>query len=156
MTSEFRAFGPGEPWANGEEVLRQLIYVSTTTRRYSADEMSALLDQCRRNNKRDGITGMLLYKDGHFMQALEGEPGVLARAFDRILADERHRDAIAVLDRMGTGRDFADWSMGYRRVDVGEVPGEGFNDVLLRSADVEEGAPLAVRLLKRFAENIRE
>ena len=156
MPREFQPDDPTSPAAPSEAATRQLIYVSTTTQRHSDSDMDALLAQCRRNNATHGITGMLLYKDGHFMQVLEGHPDRVDAIYARILGDPRHRESIVVLDRGGTGRDFPDWTMGYRRVDAGEVPGEGFNDVLLQSAEPGETAPLAVRFLKRLAENIRE
>ncbi len=37
--------------------------------------LGSLLETCRRNNTAAGVTGMLLYKDGNFMQVLEGEEG---------------------------------------------------------------------------------
>ncbi len=153
--SEFHADEPGSRPATNGDAVRQLIYVSTTARRQSDTDMDDLLAQCRRDNERQAITGMLLFKDGHFMQALEGKPDAVESVFERIRRDRRHRDLIAVLDRTGQGRDFADWSMGYRRLDPGDVPGEGFNDILLKNGEPGEGMPLAIRFLKRFAENIR-
>ena len=50
-----------------------LVYVSAARKLFDEAELSALLTQCRANNARLGVTGVLLYADGNFMQALEGE-----------------------------------------------------------------------------------
>ena len=50
----------------------QLAYVSNASRLMSSASLSMLLRQARASNKRHDITGMLLYKDGSFLQVLEG------------------------------------------------------------------------------------
>ena len=49
-----------------------LIYVSSAIKLMHDDELLLLLEKARENNSRLGITGMLLYKEGNFMQMLEG------------------------------------------------------------------------------------
>jgi hypothetical protein len=49
-----------------------LVYVSSATKPFSPDELSELLAQARVDNAALGITGMLLYSNGNFMQVLEG------------------------------------------------------------------------------------
>ncbi|MEE2915447.1 MAG: BLUF domain-containing protein, partial [Pseudomonadota bacterium] len=66
----------------------QLVYISSAIGRVDGD---AVLAVSRRNNARDGITG-LLYADGRrFLQVLEGERAAVERAYQRIAADPRHR-----------------------------------------------------------------
>ncbi len=50
-----------------------LVYVSSATRPFSGEDLRALLETCRKDNAELGVTGMLLYKDGNFMQVLEGD-----------------------------------------------------------------------------------
>ncbi|HYM03971.1 MAG TPA: BLUF domain-containing protein, partial [Stellaceae bacterium] len=134
--------------------IRQLVYISIAPRRYTDSEMTALLAQCRRSNAALGVTGVLLYKDGHFMQALEGPQDVVENLYARICRDPRHRDAIRMLDQTVDTRDFAEWSMGYRRLDRSDLPGDGFEDVLLKRGEPAEGESVSLHLLKRFAVNI--
>ena len=54
----------------------QMIYTSAATKPISPKELQELLVISRRNNIRDGITGMLLFEDGTFLQVLEGEEEV--------------------------------------------------------------------------------
>ncbi len=68
----------------------------------------------RARNKAIGVTGMLLFHDGTFLQALEGEQRAVNEVFASVQSDARHRD-IAVLHR-GPGfeqRVFGDWPLGF-------------------------------------------
>lgn len=51
----------------------------------------------RTNNERAGITGMLLYKDGNFMQLLEGEKEAVLRLHKNIIVDPRHKGFLTLL-----------------------------------------------------------
>lgn len=79
----------------------------------STSELDSLLTQSRHNNLRDGLTGLLLYGDGSFMQILEGPEEAVDRTYRRILDDPRHRRLMKVDDARCDGRLFGRWSMGY-------------------------------------------
>ncbi|HSM42684.1 MAG TPA: BLUF domain-containing protein, partial [Afifellaceae bacterium] len=49
-----------------------LVYVSAAHHLMGDDELTEILETSRARNAAAGITGMLLYKDGSFMQLLEG------------------------------------------------------------------------------------
>jgi len=49
-----------------------IVYVSSATRPLEENELLDMLKTCQRNNARTNVTGLLLYKGGNFMQALEG------------------------------------------------------------------------------------
>lgn len=78
-----------------------------------AAEIGTILERSRANNRRDGITGGLLFSEGCFAQVLEGPVDAVERTFERIQCDARH-GAVTVL-RAGpiAARDFPDWSMGF-------------------------------------------
>ncbi len=90
----------------------QLLYVSNTSRQTSPKMLDEILSRARRNNTSLGVTGMLLYADGGFLQVLEGEPDVLESLYAKIAADKRHWNAQVLLKRQAA-RAFADWSMGF-------------------------------------------
>ena len=69
--------------------LRRVLYVAAARNPFSREELAALLAKSRANNERDGVTGMLLYRDGLFIQALEGPPGAMRALLARIRADSR-------------------------------------------------------------------
>jgi Sensors of blue-light using FAD len=92
----------------------QIIYASAASRNFSAIDLKKLLVRARLRNKEAGVTGMLVFHDGTFLQALEGEKYAVLDIFVRIKDDPRHHN-LAVLHRgEGAGqRAFGDWSMGY-------------------------------------------
>jgi hypothetical protein len=111
--------------------LIQLVYVSSASKPFSAQELVVLLECSRRNNAQVGITGLLLYREGNFMQALEGEAAEVSRLHDRIAIDPRHRGLITLVKRPLVERAFAEWAMGFRNLDAPEVRGQpGYSEFL--------------------------
>lgn len=103
---------------SNDEALLSIIYVSSATRLLADDELGQLLRAAREHNARRGITGLLLYGDGNFMQLLEGPESEVAALYARIQRDPRHHTVITVQKELGLPREFVDWSMAYRRVDA--------------------------------------
>lgn len=91
-----------------------VVYVSTATVPFSDEELVALLEKSRRNNTRLELTGLLLFKDGQFMQALEGPDEAVQALYAIIERDPRHRGIRALMREQVTERQFPDWSMGFR------------------------------------------
>jgi len=103
-----------------------LVYVSSATVPFTPDELVALLKKSHEKNARLGITGMLLYKEGNFMQVLEGEEAAVRELYETIRHDPRHHDVITLLEEEVPAREFSEWSMGFvdlKTVDVRDVPG---------------------------------
>ncbi len=99
-------------------MLKSIVYVSSAVRLMSSAELLALLRQARDNNARDEITGMLLYRDGNFMQAFEGEEDKAASLHARITVDARHKNIITLLKEPLEKRRFGEWSMAFQNVDL--------------------------------------
>jgi hypothetical protein len=47
-----------------------IVYASSALQLFTKPELQTLLEKARQNNAKLNVTGMLLYKDGNFMQAL--------------------------------------------------------------------------------------
>ena len=100
-----------------------LIYLSSSVKPMNHDQLSTLLQQCRDNNQKNGITGMLLYQNGTFMQMLEGDKQVVLDLYDDITKDDRHTGFHKVLAGDIKERNFEDWSMGFFNMDkAGDLP----------------------------------
>lgn len=144
---------PSSPSTDAGPLL-SLAYISVPLRRFPPDELRDLLAISRRNNVRLGITGMLLYKGGNFMQALEGPEASVRALQEKIGRDPRHRSMITVLDTWTDYRQFADWSMGFRDLNGVEAQNlPGYNEFLNVPLTGEEfaGQPSrAQRLLTAF------
>jgi hypothetical protein len=90
-----------------------LVYVSSATRLLSHAELLKLLHTSRSNNQRDQITGVLLYDDGNFLQAVEGPDAAIRALYARLEQDERHHNLRVVIEEPIEERQFAQWSMGF-------------------------------------------
>ncbi|SEM41377.1 Sensors of blue-light using FAD [Sphingomonas gellani] len=89
----------------------QLVYISSAVGRI---DVSAILAVSRRNNRRDGITGLLYADDKRFLQALEGPEAMVTAAFARISRDPGHRALVTLSRREVEGREFGEWAMAAR------------------------------------------
>ncbi|MFZ5724358.1 MAG: BLUF domain-containing protein [Pseudomonadota bacterium] len=111
-----------------------LCYLSSAAVPFSPEALDALLARSRANNTRDGITGMLLYRDGDFLQVLEGPADAVRTTYRRISADPRHSRVLLIDESEIEQRAFGDWSMGFRRLAKNERPA-GFVDFFDRRFD---------------------
>ena len=109
----------------------QLLYVSSATENFDEDDLLDIMNQARKNNKKNGITGLLLFADGSIVQLLEGNKELVERTYETIARDPRHSGLIRLVGEYSESRDFADWSMGFQRIESKSLTDvEGFNNLL--------------------------
>jgi hypothetical protein len=140
------------------EPLRQLVYVSRSRPSWSEAELDRLLTRARIRNGARGITSILLYVGGSFVQSLEGPAAIVTPLIDRIRADQRHWHLRCLVDREVAMRDFADWSLGFRRCRPGELAAAGVahlasDDEIVKALAGRDGA--AIDLLRGFCARLR-
>ncbi|TGN49788.1 BLUF domain-containing protein [Paracoccus liaowanqingii] len=90
--------------------LTKLIYASNHGGQ-SAGALHDILETSRANNKRDGITGVLVAGEEDFMQLLEGEKDAISICFMRIMKDKRHQNIWVIQAGDAVSRLFPKWSM---------------------------------------------
>ena len=138
--------------------LFSLVYASSAVELFTTADLVSLLECCRRNNTAAGVTGMLLYKAGNFMQVLEGEEEVVRRLHAKIVHDPRHRGVLTLTEHAIAQRQFGEWSMGFRNLtDAGLREVSGYNEFLnvsLDDAGFAERPSRARRLLATFREKM--
>lgn len=103
-----------------------IAYLSSASFAFSDDDLATLLMNSRANNRAMQLTGMLLFRDGRFMQVLEGPEHTVRARYSVIAGDPRHRDVRKLYDETYEERQFPDWSMGYPPVTdtmAGVIPG---------------------------------
>ncbi len=112
--------------------LTALVYVSFAKNKNMAeDELKGILTKARGKNKQKDITGMLLYRNGFFVQALEGDRETVIETFDIIKNDPRHRNILVLYKNKISERSFEDWSMGFNVIDDETLKSiDGFSDFL--------------------------
>lgn len=72
-----------------------------------------ILATARERNAAVGVTGALLFTEGHFVQALEGERDQVRATFERIRGDPRHSDVGILSSQISERRRFKEWSMAF-------------------------------------------
>ncbi len=134
------------------EPLMQVVYVSCATKPFTEGELESLLTSVRFNNQRLGVTGMLLYRQGDFIQVLEGPETTVTELFQKILSDARHSGVFELLSKPINQREFGEWSMGFRRIDQQHIP--GYTKMMNNPSDQQlkvETASQALALMRNFA-----
>lgn len=89
----------------------QLLYLSRATQKLSMRDTMAIVDRASVHNAEAGVTGLLCYGGGYFLQVLEGDGDVVSRTFCRIARDPRHAEVRIVDFSVIQARRFDDWSM---------------------------------------------
>lgn len=97
----------------GEIMLYRLVYASSAIQKFSEQELVELLEVSRKNNGPLDVTGILLYRDGNFIQVLEGLRENVETIYENISNDERHRGVMLVVKEDVEDRLFPNWSMGF-------------------------------------------
>ena len=129
----------------------QLIYISVATGPMSQQDLLELLESCRSGNAARGITGMLLYRDGAFLQVLEGEAADVDEVYRHILADPRNTGHHLIVREEINERRFPDWTMGFQNLEDSPSPDlEGYTDLLSRDLTPAEVIRHKDRLLRLF------
>jgi hypothetical protein len=128
--------------------LVHLAYVSTSRRELSIKCISDLLEVGRKSNKEHGITGMLLYKNGTFMQVIEGLESDIHLLFLNIQQDSRHIDINLLSIEPIPHRSFSEWSMEFTTEPSEKLV--GFTDFLSLKSELNIPSLAAQTLLLGF------
>ncbi|MEO6204526.1 MAG: BLUF domain-containing protein [Mycobacteriales bacterium] len=97
--------------------MRSVVYASRALAPFDDDELLHLLETARARNDEHGVTGMLVYAAGSFLQLFEGEDDAVEVIWDRIRLDPRHTGLRVLQDGPVRGRLFGEWSMGFEHPD---------------------------------------
>jgi|SRR5450432_3261527 Sensors of blue-light using FAD len=139
-------------------MISQIVYASSASKAFTKSDLQALLQEIRPKNAELGVTGMLLYKDGNFMQALEGDQEVLTRLVGIIERDSRHKGFIALLRGTSEERLFPEWSMGFRDLaDQSPTKTPGYSDFMntpLTDAKFSHDPNRCMKLMRLFKKNM--
>lgn len=92
-------------------MLVRLLYASRAVDT-SAGAIEAILTQARQYNPTCGITGILCYGGGIFLQAIEGGRMAINQLYGHIQRDARHKDVVLLQYEEISERRFSGWTMG--------------------------------------------
>lgn len=93
-------------------MLVRLMYASRAAASMDTETLAAIMKKSRAHNPQVGVTGVLCYSSGIFLQVLEGGRLPVSQLYNRIANDPRHHDvALLRYEEIGERR-FAGWAMG--------------------------------------------
>ncbi len=110
--------------------LHRLIYLSAAVGVLRADELDRILLRSKASNSGAGITGLLLFHEGSFLQMIEGPAAGVASLMHKIRRDRRHSGIIMLQSGPCAERTFPDSSLHYvapRNLSQGEK--QAFTDL---------------------------
>ncbi|MDE2148163.1 MAG: BLUF domain-containing protein [Burkholderiales bacterium] len=93
-------------------MLVRLMYASRALPAVDQEALVAILRKSKANNPAQGVTGVLCFSQGIFLQALEGGRAAVNALYNRIVADPRHTEVTLLSYEEIGERRFAGWSMG--------------------------------------------
>lgn len=118
-------------------MLVRLLYASRAVNPDPA-AIEAILTQSRQHNPASGITGVLCYGNGIFLQAIEGGRSAVSELYGHIQRDARHSHVELLMFHEITERRFGGWTMG--QVNMGRVN----HAIMLKYAETPELDPYAM------------
>ena len=119
-------------------MLVRLLYASRLVDAESTSATESILAQSRTHNPASGITGILCYGGGIFLQALEGGRLAVSELYGHIQKDTRHKDVVLLHYEEIMERRFGGWTMG--QVNVAKLN----TSILLKYSEKPEFNPYAV------------
>jgi hypothetical protein len=118
-------------------MLVRLLYASRAIDTSPAT-IDAILSQSRQYNPSSGITGILCYGGGIFLQAIEGGRTAISELYGHIQRDSRHKNVELLQYEEISERRFAGWTMG--AVNISKINAS----ILLKYAEKPELNPYSV------------
>ncbi len=107
--------GSGDEYASTADSLKVIVYASKARRidpiSGEPDDLGSILTTSVRNNRKNGTTGILTFKNGYFLQVIEGHPNDIDHLWQKLSQDYRHENLTLLVDRPITERIFPDWRM---------------------------------------------
>ena len=110
--------------------LHRLIYLSSAVGVLRADELDRILLRSKASNSGAGITGLLLFHEGSFLQMIEGPAAGVTSLMQKIRRDRRHSGIIVLQSEPCAERIFPDSPLHYvapRNLSQGEK--QAFSDL---------------------------
>ncbi|WP_413585205.1 BLUF domain-containing protein [Bdellovibrio sp. HCB274] len=96
-----------------------LVYVSRASDSLSYTDIRNILNSSRRNNARDNISGVLILREGYFLQVLEGDNEQSIRNLVNVIRnDDRNKELKVLIETNSDRRLFGDWSMAFLDGDI--------------------------------------
>ncbi len=100
------------------EKIFHLVYISEAYDHICYSDIQEILDSSKSNNLKNDITGLLIYKDHHFIQILEGVEALVMETVARIIQDRRNHHVRVIVESKSNQRIFESWAMAFHDGDI--------------------------------------
>lgn len=90
-----------------------LLYVSEAPDSLNYSDLLDILKVARDFNEKNQISGVLIYRDGYFIQLLEGDKVKIDQLMNNIKKDARNHSLRILIESESSERIFGDWSMAF-------------------------------------------
>lgn len=100
--------------------LHSILYISNMEKEYSKKETIDMLKLFRQGNKKNNISGLMLYYERNIIQYIEGNKKDVYKLYNSIRKDIRHYNIIKVMDECITDRLFRNWDMNFKELSHNE------------------------------------
>lgn len=133
-----------------KEPLVELVYTSHSISDLNDEDVSEILRGAHEKNKELGITGVLVYYNGEFMQLIEGTTTAINLLFQSISHDARHYNIKLVSYLEISERHFDNWEMGFVNDEL--IANSFLKDIVL--SDIRQND--CRKILQAFSEIIKD
>lgn len=120
------------------------IYVSEAVIHPSKEELNIILEESRLFNKNFGVTGLLIYSSGCFMQMIEGREEVIIDLMARISMDSRHHHVQEIVSGRSKYRLFQNWDMGLWNMELSHNEEIGWRKTKLDLKELSKNVQLCI------------
>jgi len=132
-----------------------LIYTSIAREGIQMQDLREILDKARECNQRNGITGLLLFKNNRFMQLIEGDEAHVQELMEKIRSDHRHSNILVLQSDQAESRQFSDWSMAFRSPNLSDgISLSHPSEIAFTTEALTAHSSRATKLLHLFEEHI--
>ena len=130
--------------------LMQVLYTSRLVNSDAHETIEDILKTSRRNNDLNGLSGILLFRNGEFLQLLEGEKLNVYYTLKKIRDDKRHSGIVIIHDAEIKTKIFDKWSMAFKNT---KEEDKGINErfsELLKTDSIKSNIELMAMLNKFY------
>jgi hypothetical protein len=130
--------------------LFQTIYISAASVQFKPADLPVILAQAREHNLKEDISGLLLFHEGIFVQALEGPRPGIEILMKKISSDARHRNIKPLFQKDIEEKEFDAWAMGFVNINMLPSKSDGFVNLSTELSALISNETTAHRALRRF------
>ncbi|MGZ3768362.1 MAG: BLUF domain-containing protein [Bdellovibrio sp.] len=118
-----------------------LVYISEAVMDISYSDIHDILDKARKFNHKENVTGLLIFRDGYFIQLLEGKEDSVRKVLNRILLDDRNYSLRVVTESMSEQRLFSEVPLAFYDGDISSNSTEGLVSLFDACTEKNEKLP---------------